>query len=75
MKILYRVYHIVQSEMIERVELPSTAMGVDSAHKGTILDVRYNVKDFDSEEEAVQFISDIDMATYHEYEIVKIYKT
>jgi len=81
MKILYRVYHIVQSEMIERVDLPSVdsflrnAMGVDSAHKGTILDVRYHMKDFDSEEEAVQFISNPNLMVYEEYEIVKIYKT
>ncbi len=76
MKILYRLYHIVESEMIQRVDLPfsETGMGVDSAHKGTILDVRYIVKDFDSEEEAVQFLSNPNLMVYEEYEIVKIYK-
>ena len=70
MKILYRVYQVLQSEMVERVSLSSTGLGVDSAY----IDVRYDMKDFDSEEEAVQFLSNPNLMTYEEYEIVKIYK-
>jgi hypothetical protein len=70
MKILYRVYQVLQSEMVERVSLSSTGLGVDSAY----IDVRYDMKDFDSEEEAVQFISSVENMSDAEYEIVKIYR-
>ena len=70
MKILYRVYEVLQSEMVERVSLSATGLGVDSEY----IDVRYDMKDFDSEEEAVQFISDVENMSNAEYEIVKIYR-
>jgi hypothetical protein len=56
--------------MVERVSLSSTGLGVDSAY----IDVRYDMKDFDSEEEAVQFISSVENMSDAEYEIVKIYR-
>ena len=69
MKILYRVYEVLQSEMVERVSLSSMGLGVDSAY----IDVRCDMKDFDSEEEAFQFISNVENMSNAEYEIVKIY--
>jgi hypothetical protein len=56
--------------MVERVSLSSTGLGVDSAY----IDVRHDMKDFDSEEEAVQFISNVENMSDAEYEIVKIYR-
>lgn len=70
MKILYRVYQVSQSEMVERVSLSSTGLSTDSA----FIDIRYDIKDFDSEEEAVQFISSVENMSDAEYEIVKIYR-
>lgn len=70
MKILYRVYQVSQSEMVERVSLSSMGLSTDSA----FVDIRYDMQDFDSEEEAVQFISNVENMSDAEYEIVKIYR-
>jgi hypothetical protein len=70
MKILYRVYQVAQSEMVERVSLSSMGLSTDSA----FIDIRYDMQDFDSEEEAVQFISNVENMSDAEYEIVKIYR-
>tara|TARA_R110000751_G_scaffold144021_1_gene247649 strand:- start:146 stop:361 length:216 start_codon:yes stop_codon:yes gene_type:complete len=70
MKILYRVYQVAQSEMVERVSLSSMGLSADSA----FVDIRYDMQDFDSKEEAVQFISNVENMSDAEYEIVKIYR-
>ena len=70
MKILYRVYQVSQSEMVERVSLSSTGLSTDFSY----IDVRYDMQDFDSKEEAVQFISGVENMSDAEYEIVKIYR-
>ncbi len=70
MKILYRVYQVAQSEMVERVSLSSMGLSTDSA----FVDIRYDMQDFDSKEEAVQFISNVENMSDAEYEIVKIYR-
>ncbi len=70
MKILYRVYQVSQSEMVERVSLSSMGLSTDSA----FIDIRYDMQDFDSKEEAVQFISNVENMSDAEYEIVKIYR-
>ena len=70
MKISYRVYQVSQSEMVERVSLSSTGLSTDFSY----IDVRYDMQDFDSKEEAVQFISSVENMSDEEYEIVKIYR-
>jgi hypothetical protein len=68
MTIIYRIYQIIQEDIVESAGLSASGLDIYNICR----DMRLHITDKDTEHEAIDFV--VNAQAGEEYEIVKIYK-